>query len=193
MTDATYFDKLYARTDDPWGLSTEPYEARKYALTLAALPRQHYRRVFEPGCAIGVLTALLARRCDELLAWDGAAAALEQAQTRVGHLDHVTLAQTRVPGDWPAGRFDLMVVSELLYFLDAGARAVLLQQALSSLEPGGHLIAVHWRHGFDEASGTGEQAHAELADAGGLRRLVTHTERDFLLGVWELLDAEESG
>ncbi len=189
MTHATYFDELYAHTGDPWGLSSEPYEARKYALTLAALPRERYRRVFEPGCAIGVLTALLARRCDELLAWDGAAAALEQARPRVGDLDHVTLAQARVPGDWPAGRFDLIVVSELLYFLDAEARAVLLHRALSSLEPGGHLIAVHWRHGFDEASGTGDQAHAELADARGLQRLVTHTERDFLLGVWERPDA----
>lgn len=188
MTDATYFDQLYARTDDPWGLSTEPYEARKYALTLAALPRARYRRVFEPGCAIGVLTALLAQRCDELLAWDGATVALAQARARVAELGHVTVDEARVPIRWPAGGFDLVVVSELLYFLDAPERASLGDRVLDSLRPEGHLIAVHWRHGFDEASSDGDQVHAELAALPGLRRVVEHVERDFLLDVWERTD-----
>ncbi|CAN5790536.1 SAM-dependent methyltransferase [soil metagenome] len=187
MTDAAYFDALYASSDDPWGLASEPYEARKYALTLAALPRARYRRAFEPGCAIGVLTALLARRCDELLSWDGASAAVTQARKRVAGLGlgHVRLQQARVPGRWPAGAFDLVVVSELLYFLDSAERAALLERVTGSLEPAGQLIAVHWRHAFDEASGDGDQAHAEVDRTPELRRLVEHVERDFLLGVWE--------
>ncbi|MBA2740176.1 MAG: methyltransferase domain-containing protein [Nocardioidaceae bacterium] len=185
MTDAGYFDDLYGRTADPWGLATEPYEARKYALTLASLPRERYRRVFEPGCAIGVLTRLLARRCDEVLAWDGAAAALALARARLADLEHVTLEQARVPMRWPGGGFDLLVVSELLYFLDAGERTAFHDRALGSLEPGGHLIAVHWRHGFDEASSDGDAAHAELAALDGLSPLVDHVEPDFLLGLWE--------
>lgn len=184
MTDATYFDDLYAHADDPWGLATEAYEARKYALTLAALPRARYRRGFEPGCAIGVLTSALAARCEALVSWDGAAAAVQHATERV-RAGHVRIEQRRVPGEWPDGSFDLVVVSELLYFLDADERIRLYERVRASLEPGGHLVAVHWRHAFDAASGTGDEAHAELATTPGWGRLVEHIEADFLLGVWE--------
>lgn len=183
MTEPAYFDDLYAHADDPWGLASSQYEARKYALTVAALPRRRYRRVFEPGCAIGVLTSLLASRCDELLAWDVAPRALEQASRRV-RAPHVCFALQRVPGDWPQGSFDMIVVSELLYFLSAPDRAGVRDRALASLEPGGHLVAVHWRHAFAEAVIDGDQAHDELAAASDLRRVVHHVESDFRLDVW---------
>lgn len=184
MTAPSYFDELYARTDDPWGLATAAYEARKYALTMAVLPHRRYRRAFEPGCAIGVLTGLLASRCAALLAWDGASRALEQARQRVRE-PHVTFEQAHVPGEWPPGRFDLVVCSELLYFLDADDRAAFRARCLESLEPDGHLIAVHWRHAFAEASGDGDAAHAELAGTAGLQRVVHHVEPDFRLDVWQ--------
>ena len=184
MTEPAYFDELYGHAYDPWGLASSPYEARKYALTLAALPSRRYRRAFEPGCAIGVLTALLASRCDDLVAWDGATRALEQARRRV-RAPHVCFEQRRVPGDWPPGSFDLIVVSELLYFLSATDRASVRDRALASLAPGGHLVAVHWRHAFAEAATDGDQAHAELAAASDLRRVVHHVESDFRLDVWQ--------
>ena len=77
---AAFFDAMYARSDDPWGFTTRWYEARKYALTLAALPRARYRRVFEPGCAIGALTGRLAERADSVVAMDVSAGALAQAR-----------------------------------------------------------------------------------------------------------------
>ncbi len=184
MTEPAYFDELYAHADDPWGLASSPYEARKYALTVAALPFRRCRRAFEPGCAIGVLTSLLASRCEALMAWDGAPRALEQAKRRV-RAPHVCFALQRVPGDWPPGLFDLVVVSELLYFLSATDRAGVRDRALATLEPGGHLVAVHWRHPFAEAYTDGDQVHAELAAAGDLRRVVHHVENDFRLDVWQ--------
>jgi len=186
-----YFAGLYAGSDDPWGLATEPYEHRKHALTLAALPRMRYSRAFEPGCAIGVLTAQLAARCDQLVSWDGADSAVVQARERVGQ-PHVRIEQALVPARWPAGSFDLVVVSELLYFLRAPDRDGLAAAVGGCLRPGGHLIAVHWRHWFAEATCTGDEAHAEVAAkavALGLRRLVEHVETDFLLDVWEAASA----
>jgi hypothetical protein len=34
-----YFAQIYTADADPWGFATRWYEQRKYALTLAALPR----------------------------------------------------------------------------------------------------------------------------------------------------------
>lgn len=52
-----YFDGLVAGNDDPWAFRQRWYEQRKRAITLAALPRPHYRAIFEPGCANGELSA----------------------------------------------------------------------------------------------------------------------------------------
>ena len=81
-----YFDSMYAQSADPWDLSARWYEQRKYAITLALLPRQHYRHAFEPGCSVGVLTALLSERCTRVTATDVTAAALDGAQRRLGDL-----------------------------------------------------------------------------------------------------------
>ncbi|KPC81578.1 SAM-dependent methyltransferase, partial [Streptomyces sp. NRRL F-6602] len=66
---------MYADAPDPWRLADRWYEHRKYTLTLASLPRRRYRRAFEPGCSVGVLTRMLAGRCEEVVAADRVATA----------------------------------------------------------------------------------------------------------------------
>ncbi|GAA1749349.1 SAM-dependent methyltransferase [Aeromicrobium alkaliterrae] len=182
MTAAEYFEQMYASSSDPWHLAERPYEQRKYEVTVASLPRGRYRRAFEPGCSIGLLTALLAPRCDELIATDTVAAPLATARAAVPS-EHVTFAEATVPDAWPAGELDLVVLSEILYFLSAEDRAGVLARVLESLSPDGHLVLVHWRHPFAEAACTGDHAHAEVAAASGLVTLVQHLEDDFRLEV----------
>lgn len=181
MTDPGYFAQMYAGSDDPWHLDDNPYEQRKYALTVASLPRDRYRRAFEPGCSIGLLTALLAPRCDELVATDAVPEPLAAARTRVP-ADHVRFAQSALP-DWPSGELDLVVLSEVLYFLSADVRAQVLAHVVRSLSPDGHVVLVDWRHPFAEAACTGDEAHAEFRASPGLARVVDHVEVDFRLEV----------
>lgn len=180
-----YFDGLYADRDDPWDLSSSRYERRKRELLLASLPRLRYRSGFEPGCALGVTTAELAGRCDRLLAMDCAAAAVDQARARVqSSAPHVRVTRGFVPGDWPEGSFDLVVLSELLYYLDHADRLDVAARTIASLAPDGDVAAVHWRHGFAEAASTGDEVHAELVErlsAAGLSVRVDHVEDDFRL------------
>ena len=68
---------MYQAAADPWGFEDRWHEQRKYAISLAQLPAARYRSAFEPGCSVGVLTRLLASRCDTLLSCDVAAAAVE--------------------------------------------------------------------------------------------------------------------
>lgn len=161
MTSPDYFDQLYAKDADPWRLATTEYELRKYRSTVAAVPGRP-RRAFEPGCSIGVLTGLLAARCDALVAWDLSAEAVRSARTHLAAHPHVRVDVGRVPADWPDGRLDLVVLSELLYYLSDEERSRTVELARSSLGSGGYLLAVHWRHPFAEAPSDGDAVHDAL-------------------------------
>jgi protein-L-isoaspartate O-methyltransferase len=115
--DDEYFERIYQEAEDPWGFATRWYEQRKYALTLAALPRERYRRAFEPGCSFGVLSELLAVRCDALIASDLVASVSARAAQRLRHFDHVRVDTGAIPDVWPEGHFDLIVLSEVAYYL----------------------------------------------------------------------------
>ena len=179
-----YFDAMYQAAADPWGFEDRWYEQRKYAVSLALLPAVRYRSAFEPGCSIGVLTPMLAGRCDAVLSCDVAAAAVRTAARRTGDLPHVQVEQREIPGGWPAGRFDLIVFSEILYYFGDHDLEQVLKNAISALEPEGTLLAVHWRHPVADYPRSGDDVHQVLADCPGLGRLVRHTEPDFLAEVY---------
>ena len=179
-----YFDGLFAGNDDPWAFRQRWYEQRKRAITLAALPRPRYRAIFEPGCANGELSAELANRCDRLLCCDTAAAAVGLAQTRLSVSGHAEVRQSRLPGDWPDEKFDLIVISEIGYYLDAEDLKRLIVSAEQSLTADGQLLACHWRPPIDGCPLNARQVHDLLHEHLHLPRLVLHQEADFLLEVW---------
>jgi trans-aconitate methyltransferase len=183
VTDPAHFEELYAASDDPWQLAERVYERRKFDLTVASLPRDRYAHAFEPGCSIGVLTQLLATRCDRVLATDPAAP-LDEARRRVPDAS-VRFERSGVPHEWPDDRFDLIVLSELLYYLDEAQRHDVLAHCLETLLPDGHLVLVHWRHPFDLATCRGDEAHHEFTSHREVRTLVSHVEDDFRLEVLE--------
>lgn len=142
--DRSYFEALYAGDDDPWKFATSDYEARKYAATLSALPRPRYARALEIGCSIGVLTRALSARCDSLLATEPVARALDQARVRCADRDNVTFARMEAPGEWPRGRFDLILLSEVVYYLTRAQIAALTNRIDESLAEDGQVELVHW-------------------------------------------------
>jgi hypothetical protein len=177
-----YFDGLYRTDPDPWRFRTRPYEARKRALTLAALPDDRYGTAFEPGCSIGILTAALAGRCSRVCAMDISPLALATASRTVPA--NVELRRGGVPDDWPAEAFDLVVLSEVGYYLDAAGFVRLAELAVGGARD---LLAVHWRHPVDDYPLGGDEVHDLLAAAAGpagMARLVSHREDDLCLDVW---------
>jgi SAM-dependent methyltransferase len=181
---AGYFDAMYRAASDPWGFEGRWYERRKYAISLALLPADRYRSAFEPGCSIGVLTRMLAGRCDRLLSCDVATAAVQAAAERTRDLPHVQVERRDIPGQWPSGRFDLIVFSELLYYFSDHDLELAVDGALAALQPGGTLLAVHWRHPVADYPRSGDDVHRVLAVRSGLAGLVSHQELDFLAEVY---------
>lgn len=139
-----YFDDLYARSPDPWNFAASDYERAKYDATLAALPRPRYAAGFEVGCSIGVLTRRLAGRCGALLAVDVAEAALQRARQRCADRANVTIRRMQVPEAWPGGGFDLIVLSEVLYYLSPAAVGRTAARVRASVRPGASVLLVHY-------------------------------------------------
>jgi predicted TPR repeat methyltransferase len=182
-TPRSYFEDLYRDDGDPWDFATSAYEARKYAITLASLPDDRYRRAFEPGCSVGVLTEQLAARCESLLAVDHMDEAVTAARSRTRGCAGVTVERRTVPEQWPEGPFDLVVLSEVAYYFDGDGLCKLLASATSSMAAGAVMVAVHWRGPTDYPL-SGDQAHAIIEATPGLVELVHHLEDPFVLDLW---------
>jgi SAM-dependent methyltransferase len=152
-----HFEALYREQVDPWRFASSDYEQKKYAATLAAIGPARIASALEVGCSIGVFTRVLATQCDRLLALDVAENALAQARARCADLRHVAFRRCRIPDEFPAGRFDLILLSEVLYYLvpdDIRRVAALVREALSQ---GGQIVLVHWT-GPTNYPCTGDQA-----------------------------------
>ncbi len=155
---ASYFDTLYAGDADPWRFETSAYEADKYVDTLEALAQPRYARVLEVGCSIGVLTERLAARADALVATDVAEAALARARERLASDPHVEFRLAGLPDGAPAGPFDLIVLSEVLYYLDREDLLRAAKALISRLAPGGEMLLVHWLGETPDYPLTGDEA-----------------------------------
>ena len=179
-----YFDQMFAKSDDPWEFKSRWYERRKRALTLACLPAARYAHAFEPGCANGELSARLATRCDRLLASDGSDKAVTWARHRLKDLPNVEVRKAWVPKDWPCDKFDLIVLSEFLYYLKPEAVEEIAFMAQATLLPGGVILACHWRHRIEHCVVTGDDAHVALQRFIKLPNQCHLVEADFRLDVW---------
>lgn len=172
---AAYFEDKYQSDIDPWQFRSSEYEREKYQATIAALSRSHYVRALEVGCSIGVLTRLLAPRCDGLVAIDASATALAAAQESAPA--NVTFEVGTLPQDFPPGPFDLIVLSEVLYyFVEADLQRV-AALCLDALAPGGEMIACHWL-GETNYPLTGEAASESFAKAVAVRLPIRVPLRD---------------
>ena len=182
---ARYFDDMYEAHRDPWNFETSPYEAGKYDRTLAALPNEKYTAALEVGCSIGVLTARLAPRCTQLLSLDLSQRALDRARERCAGLPQVRFERREMPAEFPSGRFDLLVLSEVLYYLSPADLQLMLERSARALLPGGHLLAVHWTPVVHDYPQTGDQVHGALLAAPGLKHLHGERHEQYRLDLFE--------
>ena len=184
-----YFADMYRANEDPWGFESSPYEREKYAATLAALPRDRYAEVFEIGCSLGVLTAQLAPRCGHLLAVDVTEAPLEKARRRCADLPQVAFQLLRVPDEYPAQQFGLVLLSEVGYFWSAADLAKAADLIINSLNPGGQLLLVHWTAPVADFPLTGDDVHdlflQKAGPDGPLRHLSGQRHEQYRLDLLE--------
>lgn len=161
------FENLFRSRPDPWALADSPYERDKLAHLLRNLPERPVRLALELGCAIGVTTRNLASRCDRVVAVDAAQSALAAARQRCAGLENIVFREAFLPGGFPvrdAEGCDLIVVSEILYFLSEADVAELALRVMASAAPDAVILLVNWT-GETDTPCTGDQAATTFVTA----------------------------
>lgn len=157
--DPVGFEQKYRDNPDPWNYATSPFERYKRGVLLRACGCRTYGRGLELGCSIGETTRVLARRCLKLLAVDSSSTALKEARQRLRRHENVTLRQADLPGETPRGPFDLIVVSELAYYLRPNALKALLAKLRAALAPNGRIVVLDHMLWFADAAQPPALAH----------------------------------
>ena len=161
------FDTAYRESEDPWA-SASPryrYQGLKYDRLLALLPRKRFANALDLGCGLGLLSQKLTQQAENVLGIDIAPAAIEHARRRGAAFDNLAFE----PGDilnLPAsldGRFDLVVVADVLYYLsplDEGVLHAVVRRIADLLTPGGTcLLANHFFFAADPDSRMSRKIH----------------------------------
>jgi SAM-dependent methyltransferase len=177
-----YFERLYSKEVDPWRFATSNYERLKYAATLSALEGRQIDGAFEVGCSIGIFTKALARRCGSLVSVDVSETALTAARRNCANLDNVTIQPMQIPHEWPVKSFDLILLSEVLYFLGPDDIRLTARKSINSLTQNGLVMLVNWIGETDYPCGGDEAADIFLTEsAETLRLLLQRREENYRL------------
>src|SRR3954453_5966987 len=149
-------ERFYAGGHDPFGFDSNPYEAAKFEDLVGVIGAGPFELPRGVGCSIGSFTERLAPRCGELLATDISQVAVEGAQRRLAEHANVRGERRTTPRGLPGGPFDLIVCSDVLYYLSARRLRRTLGLLAARLAPRGSIVSLHWLGGF-RAAGSGDE------------------------------------
>lgn len=181
------FEARYRADIDPWHYETSDYEREKYRATLEACGPGPFSCALELGASIGVFSALLAPRCATLVTIDAAPTAVLAARRRLGRANGASVRTLigELPDAIGSERFDLVVASEILYYLTPAALEGTLRRLHETMAPAGRLVAVHWRPAGPERPFTAAEVHARLHAQRWLRHVASGHAAEYLLDVLE--------
>lgn len=166
LNGAERFDRAYAADPDPWRVDSSAYERHKREATLAMLGGRRFGSALEVGCGTGALSERLAAFCESVLASDFSAVAVALAERRLARIANVTVARLRFPEQIRPQGFELVVCSEILYYLDP---QTFEQRALAwfaeAVACGASVLVVDWRGGGETEPLRGDDVHAQLRAA----------------------------
>jgi SAM-dependent methyltransferase len=168
---AAALEAVYAENADPWasGSPRYRYQRRKYEVLAGLLPARRFESALDLGCGLGLFCRHLADHADRVLGVDIAPSALAEAARRNADLPQIEYACHDIlalPEELD-GRFDLVAVADVLYYLSPLPDAVLKQMALRVarlLRPGGVcLLANHYFFRADPESRRSRRIHDAFA------------------------------
>ncbi|MPZ04160.1 hypothetical protein F3W83_15920, partial [Micrococcus luteus] len=116
---------------------------------------------------------------------EASSTAVERAAARLAGAPHAEVRRAVLPADWPAdvAGADLVIASEIGYFLQPEELDALIDDADAALAPGGELLLCHWRHPIEGWPLDGDAVHARVAADPRWRLRTELVEDDFRLSL----------
>lgn len=179
-----YFEDLYRHNSDPWGYDSHWYEARKRQICLALLTRPRYPKVLEVGCSNGHLSIHLAQRAEQLWCIDVSESAVQLASERLQEFEHVVVENRKIPEDYSIQKFDLILISEMAYYLSANELHQFIEKLKHSLNDDGEILCCHWRHEIQGFELNAEQVHQAFQQYFPFHHYLSLNDPDFMIDVW---------
>lgn len=129
-------------SDDPWRLDDNPFERERHTQLLRlSLSNGVVQTGFEIGCAAGAFTEKLAPHCKRLTVVDVMPRAIGRAVQRTKRWSHISWAAADILQFSTEELFDLIVVAEVLYYLEDLTRMrTAIDKIVKMLAPRGHLV-----------------------------------------------------
>ncbi len=182
-TQSSFFDETYRQSSDPWRYTSSFYETSKFRTTIRSLPKVRFKNAFEIGCAIGVLTQKLAKKCDRLLSVDYSEVGLVEARKRCHDLPQVRFQQMQIPQQFPSENFDFILFSEVGYYFTKEDLQTTKEKIINQLLPGGYLLMVHFRYPVESFILNGDIVHDAFIQESGkfLKHLGDPRQKSFRL------------
>ena len=193
---ATDFEDRYREDPDPFGGRPRWDARREIQFVVASLTRERYAHAWDLACGTGDLALALTARCARVTATDAAPTAVDLTRDLLRDKDADVSVSALPARAVPAGSCDLVVASEVLYYLDEASRQATYDAMLVAAESesgcdtadhAAEVVAVHWRHHPHDAHLSGADVTAELdarLTAAGWERAVRHEDTDFVAGHW---------
>jgi SAM-dependent methyltransferase len=165
-----FFDHFFD-DGDPFGFDINPEERLKFQRTLEVCGQGDLGRVLELGCAVGSFTEILAPRASEVLAVDVSQAAVDQVARRLRDHPNVRAQAMSIPAEFPDETFDLVVASDVLYYLSVEDLERCVARIEASLSEGAAFVGVHYVPRMGSVL-NGDEAHDILAAHTSLRHVL---------------------
>jgi predicted TPR repeat methyltransferase len=156
-----FFDHFYD-DGDTFGYDRNPEDQLKFARTLEVCGGNGLGRVLELGCAVGSFTEVLVPHASEVLALDVSRATVERVRERMHGSSHVRAVAMTLPDEFPEGEFDVVVASDVLYYLPVADLQRCVERIEASLDVGGAFVAVHYVPRMGSVL-NGDEAHDVIA------------------------------
>ncbi|HWF65595.1 MAG TPA: methyltransferase domain-containing protein [Rhizomicrobium sp.] len=187
--DCAAFDRLYAENDDPWDLAdpANRYQQRKYRTLFSLLPKgRRFEAVLDGGCGIGCFTRTLADQSGHVVGIDLSASAIARAKRAHADLSNVEFLAADMFALPPEmdGRFDLIVLADVLYYCPPGEKPeTIARRMMKLLRPGGCCAIINHHCLWDQPTRASKRIYAAFQKCPGATVMLRHWAPFFLVTI----------
>ncbi|MEE8425073.1 MAG: SAM-dependent methyltransferase [Elusimicrobiota bacterium] len=140
-------NRVFSRRADPFKYSETPYEQERLEAMAGAVAGRRWKNVLEIGAAEGHFTGRLSEIAEKVVAVELSPVAARRLREFLGGRSWVEVVESDLRDFEPSGKFDLIVLGDVLYYMDKplvrDEFEAVFPRLSSWLAPGGRMLLAH--------------------------------------------------